>query len=72
MPNGKEFTLIARVPIKRLRGNPLLFTLTECKAKANSFFAPVKNGELFPHLDKLESARLQNAAGQTVIVIDPE
>ncbi len=70
VPSGADFTLTVRIPVKQLQGGPLRFTLVDGKAMNNDFAVPVKNGEPFPHLDKLESARLQSADGQSVIIID--
>lgn len=67
VPNGDEFVLTSRVPVKFLTGETLSFTLVPRTAETA---VPVATGETFDYLDKLESARLQNTNGQTEIVID--
>ncbi len=65
VPEGGLFKLTARVPMKYLKGERLSFCLV-----GNCVPVPVATGEPFPHLDKLETARLQVTNGQPMIVID--
>lgn len=72
VPSGTVFTLTARVPVRQMQGSKLRFSLVAGNSSKSVQTVPVINGEPFPHLDKLESARLQDTGGQTVIIIDQE
>jgi len=67
VPVGSKFYLTSRVPIKRLKGECFNFTLVP---EQEEWF-PVASGKPFPHLDKIETARLQITNGRPQIVIDP-
>ena len=66
VPNGNQFTLSTRVPIKYLPGDDLYFTIaSNCPSDI-----PISSGKPFAYLDKLETARLQITNGQPSIIID--
>lgn len=67
VPKGNEFYLFARVPIKQFGGNNFSFELTNSETVG---YAVAENMP-FAHLDKLETARLQQTSGQSTIIIDP-
>lgn len=66
VPNGNQFSLSTKVPAKYLSAGDLCFSVaSECTSGI-----PIFSGKPFPHLDKLETARLQITNGQPCIVID--
>lgn len=65
MPSGT----VTRVPMKYLSGEKLTFTLVPKDKKETVI--PVATDQPFAYLDKLDSARLQEADGQQEIIIDP-
>lgn len=66
VPSGDKFVLNTRVPVKKINGDHVEFQLVA----GNKQGIPVATGREFPHLDKLETARLQVANGQWEIMID--
>ncbi len=66
VPQGDEFTLFKRIPIKTFQGNDFMFQLVEPGKVAHI----VSENMPFEYLDKLETARLQRTNGQLRIVID--
>ena len=69
VPEGEMFCLVSRVPVKYLPGDKLTFTLAPKEKQETA--VPVVTDEPFAHLDMLDSARLQEAEGQTEILIAP-
>lgn len=67
VPTGEWFCLVSRVPVKYLSGENLRFSLVPKEQRG----VPVKTGGAFSHLDKLETARLQEINGMSEIIIDP-
>lgn len=69
VPEDGKFTLMKRLPKKYFIGTDWSFTLLN---KENPLVSvPVATGTPFAYLDKLETAQLHCADGQTEIVIDP-
>ena len=66
IPDGMDFILKKKVPLKLFSGNSFIFTVY----KSEKCLIPVKSGVVFPHIDKLEAARLQIVNGQAYILID--
>ncbi len=65
IPKDDKFYLSTRIPAKHLLGENLYFSIeSDCAG------IPVFAGKPFPHLDKLETARLQFTNGQPSILID--
>lgn len=63
IPEGDQFYLTTKVPVKSLRGNKLSFMI-----KSNCTTGiPVISGKPFAHLERLETARLQIKNGQAYI-----
>ena len=67
VPDGMQFALFARVPVKQFQGESFIFELID---SAKGDYA-VSSNMPFAHLDELETARLSVANGQRVILIDP-
>ena len=66
VPEGDNFILNTKVPVKKLQKDTLIFT-----AELRSEQAIVAEmGKSFSYLDKLETARLQYTNGQVKIIID--
>lgn len=66
VPEGDNFILNTKVPVKKLQKDSLIFT-----AELRSEQAIVaETGKSFSYLDKLETARLQYTNGQIKIIID--
>lgn len=66
VPIEQEFTVITRIPIKRLKGDRFSFRLVSGFNKG----IPVATGKQFEYLHKIEAARLQTTNGQPEIIID--
>ncbi len=67
VPSAGVFTLFKRIPVKCFPDATFTFELIDT-AKESYI---VRDNMPFAHLDKLESARLQNTNGQLSIIIDP-
>ena len=67
VPTGEWFCLVCRVPVKYLSDENLQFALVPKEQRG----IPVETDSAFAHLDKLDSARLQEVNGKTEILIDP-
>lgn len=65
-PEGNEFRLFARIPVKCFQGDTFTFELVN-SAKCE---VVVSDNMPFAYLDKLETARLQLTNEQSIIVID--
>ena len=66
VPTGNVFTLSARIPVKCFQGDNFAFELV----RGTKGEYAISNNMPFPHLDKLEAARLQYTNGQSKIIID--
>ena len=66
VPEGNVFRVFTRIPVKNFKGKDFTFEIV-CGTKGEYI---ISNNTPFGHLDKLESARLQNTNGQIKIVID--
>ncbi len=66
VPEGEHFILNTKIPVKKLQKDTLVFT---AESRNESVFT-VETGKSFSCLDKLETARLQNANGQVKMIID--
>ena len=66
VPEGNAFTLFTRIPVKNFQGKNFSFEIVG-RTKGEYI---ISDNMPFDHLDKLESARLQNTNGQIKIVID--
>ena len=72
VPNGNTYTLVTRIPIKRLKGNTLRFTLQNTGKKAVDICCiPVSADSPFPFLHKLKASRFLYKSGMPTIIIDP-
>ena len=66
VPLGDVFTLSVHIPVKYFQGDEFIFELAR-EAKEEYV---ISNDILFTHLDKLETARLYVANGQSRLIID--
>ena len=66
VPEGDHFVLNTKIPVNRLQQDSLVF---RAEPRNESIFT-VETGKSFSCLDKLETARLQNANGQVKMIID--
>lgn len=66
VPLGNVFTLSAHIPIKYFQGDEFTFELVR-ESKEEYV---ITNDMHFAHLDKLETARLYVANGQSRLIID--
>ena len=68
VPEGGQFMVRKRMPTKRFDGVEFYFKII---SKDDSFeYIPVESGMIFPHLDKLRAARMQNTNGQPMLIIE--
>ena len=68
VPEGGQFMVRKRMPTKRFDGVDFYFKII---SKDDSFeYIPVESGMIFPHLDKLRAARMQNTNGQPMLIIE--
>lgn len=66
VPDGNQFHLKTRIPVKKMHGETFRFT---AEAQNNRGIL-IESGKAFAYIDKLETARLQNTNGQFNIIID--
>lgn len=72
VPQGDQFTLMSRIPIKKLNADNCRFSLVrqgQKQKKHNSREVPVVTGKPFPAIDELASGYFRSE--DSVIVIDP-
>ena len=66
VPKGEYFSLFTRVPVKLFEDGSFRFHLVN--GRKGEYI--VSDNTPFAHLDKLETARLQHANGQSMIIVD--
>jgi hypothetical protein len=64
--NNDKFELNKKIPVKYISGKKFYFYVEQI----GSLNIPVRNDDIFNHLDMLETARLQFTNGQPSIIID--
>ncbi len=74
VPEGNQFALTSRVPIKKLNADSCIFSLVKQGEKPSEHCSrrevPVETGKPFPALDELENGYFTNE-DVPMVVIDP-
>ena len=69
VPQGKDFVLHKKLPIKYFGEGEFKFRAVPKQAQLDGFFVPIRQDEPFAYLNRLKNARLQRRGGVLGVVL---